>query len=103
MIHHNGHFCTVEKSTMPMTPLQRKAAFRSAATLNALSMSGAARRLGVSYNHLMLVLAGNREGSIELKTRLAKFLGYPVTDLFTIQEKKPRGKRPKDQPPPKQQ
>jgi hypothetical protein len=75
---------------MPMTPLQRKAAFRSAATLNEVSMAVASRRLGVSYNHLMLVLAGTREGSIELKHRIATFIGHQVTDVFTLQQRKHR-------------
>jgi hypothetical protein len=73
---------------MPMTPLQRKAAFRAAATLSEVSMAVAARRLGVSYNHLMLVLAGTREGSIELKNRVAEFVGHNVTDVFTLQKRK---------------
>jgi hypothetical protein len=41
-----------------MTPLERKAAFRAVATLQEVTMNNAARRLGVSYNHLMFVLAG---------------------------------------------
>jgi transcriptional regulator with XRE-family HTH domain len=86
MIHDDGHFRTVQKSTMPMTPLQRKAAFRSAATLAQVSMATAARRLGVSYNHLMLVLAGTREGSLELKHRIATFIGRPPADVFTLQK-----------------
>ena len=71
---------------MPMTPLQRKAAFRSAATLKEVSMATAARRLGVSYNHLMLVLAGTREGSLELKRRIADFIGYQPADVFKLQQ-----------------
>jgi transcriptional regulator with XRE-family HTH domain len=86
MIHDDGHFRTVQKSTMPMTHLQRKAAFRSAATLAQVSMATAARRLGVSYNHLMLVLAGTREGSLELKHRIATFIGRPPADVFTLQK-----------------
>jgi hypothetical protein len=74
---------------MPMTPLQRKAAFRSAATLSEVSMAVAARRLGVSYNHLMLVLAGTREGSLELKRRISEFIGYQPADVFKLQQ--PRG------------
>jgi plasmid maintenance system antidote protein VapI len=75
---------------MPMTPLQRKAAFRSAATLSEVSMSTAARRLGVSYNHLMLVLAGTREGSVELKTRVAEFVGRQPAEMFTLQTRRER-------------
>jgi hypothetical protein len=69
---------------MPMTPLQRKAAFRSAATLKEISLSTAARRIGVSYNHLMLVLAGTRDGSLSLQLRIADFLGRQPADVFTL-------------------
>lgn len=73
-----------------MTPLERKAAFRAAATLHELTMSNAARQLGVSYNHLMLVLAGpeghkeGREGSAALRERIAAFLGRPVDEVFPL-------------------
>lgn len=69
---------------MAMTPLQRKAAFKSATTMQEVSMANAARRLGVSYNHLMLVLAGEREGSVALKRRIAQFLGRTTTEVFDI-------------------
>jgi transcriptional regulator with XRE-family HTH domain len=75
---------------MTMTPLQRKAAFRSAATLDEVSMATAARRLGVSYNHLMLVLAGTREGSLELKQRIAKFVGRTPAEMFVLQARRER-------------
>jgi transcriptional regulator with XRE-family HTH domain len=67
---------------MAMTPLQRKAAFKAATTMQEVSMASAARRLGVSYNHLMLVLAGEREGSAALKRRIATFLGKNITEVF---------------------
>jgi len=82
-----------------MTPLERKAAFRAVATLQRLTMSNAARRLGVSYNHLMLVLAGpeghkeGREGSAALRERIAQFLGHPVDEVFS-----PRPERETDAP-----
>jgi hypothetical protein len=75
---------------MVMTPLERKAAFRAAATLQEVSMNNAARRLGVSYNHLMLVLAGpeghreGRQGSAALQKRIAEFLGRPVDEVFPL-------------------
>jgi transcriptional regulator with XRE-family HTH domain len=75
---------------MAMTPLERKAAFRAAATLHEVTMNAAARRLGVSYNHLMLVLAGpeghseGREGSAGLQARIAQFLGYSVDEVFPV-------------------
>jgi len=73
---------------MVMTPLERKAAFRAVATLREITMNSAARSLGVSYNHLMLVLAGpeghpeGRLGSAALNSRIAKFLGRPVDEVF---------------------
>ncbi len=73
---------------MAMTPLERKAAFRAAATLKETSMADAARDLGVSYNHLMLVLAGERAGSAPLKARIAAFIGHPVRDVFDTHREK---------------
>jgi hypothetical protein len=73
---------------MIMTPLERKAAFRAAATMHDTTMNNAARGLGVSYNHLMLVLAGpeghkeGRRGSAALQKRIAEFLGRPVDEVF---------------------
>jgi hypothetical protein len=79
---------------MIMTPLERKAAFRAAATMHETTMNNAARRLGVSYNHLMLVLAGpeghkeGRVGSAELQERIAQFLGRPVDEVFALRPKR---------------
>jgi transcriptional regulator with XRE-family HTH domain len=67
---------------MAMTPLERKAAFRAAATLHEVTMANAARRLGVSYNHLTLVLNGDRKGSAALKSRIAAFLGCNTREVF---------------------
>ncbi len=67
---------------MAMTPLQRKAAFRSTVTLKQMTMTEAAHHLGVSYNHLALVLAGERQASSRLKRRLGSFLGVPISELF---------------------
>jgi hypothetical protein len=73
---------------MVMTPLQRKAAFRAAATLHDVTMNNAARRLRVSYNHLILVLAGpeghanGRQASAALQERIAQFIGRPVHEVF---------------------
>ena len=77
---------------MAMTPNQRKAAFKYAATVRELTMCNAARKLGVSYNHLMLVLAGpeghpeGRKGSADLNARIAEFLGCSVEEIFTAPE-----------------
>lgn len=67
---------------MVMKPLERKAAFRAAVTLQQTTMAGAARRLGVSYNHLVLVLAGERAGSERLEHAIADFVKRPVREMF---------------------
>jgi transcriptional regulator with XRE-family HTH domain len=71
--------------TLPaLTPLQRKAAFKAAVTLREITAATAARRLGVSYNHLMLVLAGDRQGSARLRGEVAGFLGRPEAEVFGL-------------------
>jgi transcriptional regulator with XRE-family HTH domain len=67
---------------MAMTPLQRKAAFRAAVTLRQVTMAEAATELGVSYNHLTLVINGERVGSARLEEAIAAVLGRSVTDVF---------------------
>ena len=67
---------------MAMTPLERKAAFRAAVTLRQITMVEAAAELGVSYNHLTLVISGERVGSARLEEGIAAFVGRPVTDMF---------------------
>ncbi len=67
---------------MAMTPLERKAAFRAAVTLAQITMAQAAQKMGVSYNHLTLVLNGKRIGSAQLEQGIADFLKRPVTDVF---------------------
>lgn len=78
---------------MAMTPNERKAAFRYAATVRELTMCNAARKIGVSYNHLMLVLAGpeghrnGRTGSADLMARIAEFLGCSVEEIFAAPQR----------------
>ena len=67
---------------MARTALERKALFKAAVTLQELTMAEAAERLGVSYNHLMLVLRGDRVGSARLERAIAAFIGRPVGELF---------------------
>ena len=67
---------------MAMTPLERKAAFRSAVTLRQLTMAEAAAELGVSYNHLTLVMRGDRVGSAGLEAGIAAMIGRSVTEVF---------------------
>lgn len=67
---------------MAMTPLERKAAFKAAVTLAQVTMAQAAHQLGVSYNHLALVLNGERVGSARVEQGVADFLGRAVSDVF---------------------
>lgn len=67
---------------MAMTGLERKALFKAAVTLRELTMAEAATQLGVSYNHLILVLRGDRVGSARLERQIAQFIGRPVRELF---------------------
>lgn len=67
---------------MAMTPLERKAAFRAAVTLQQVTMAEAAAELGVSYNHLTLVINGDRVGSERLEEGIARAIGRPVADVF---------------------
>ena len=76
---------------MAMTGLERKALFKATVTLRQLTMAEAAAQLGVSYNHLILVLRGDRIGSTELESQIAQFVGKPVRDLFRGRAQRPRG------------
>ena len=67
---------------MAMTPLERKAAFRAAVTLRQVTMAEAAAELGISYNHLTLVINGERVGSARLEEGIAATIGRPVTEVF---------------------
>jgi transcriptional regulator with XRE-family HTH domain len=66
-----------------MTPLERRAAFKAAVTLQQTTSRDAARSLGVSYNHLTLVLKGERQGSDRLERAIAVFLGRPRDEVFS--------------------
>jgi hypothetical protein len=65
-----------------MTPLERRAAMKAAVTLRQITMNQAAHELGVSYNHLTLVLHGDRKGSVRLEEAVATFLGRPRKEVF---------------------
>lgn len=67
---------------MAMTPLERKAAFKAAVTLRQVTMAQAAASMGVSYNHLLLVLGGERVGSERLERAIADFVGRAPADMF---------------------
>lgn len=62
--------------------LERKAALKAAVTLKDITSATAARRMGVSYNHLMLVLKGDRHGSDRLRAAIAGMLGKPEQEIF---------------------
>jgi len=67
---------------MATTALERKALFKAAVTLRELTMAEAAAMLGVSYNHLTLVLRGERTGSARLVREIAEFVGRDARSLF---------------------
>lgn len=60
---------------MPLTPLERKAAFAHSAILKQQTRIAAAQMLGVSWTHLNYVLGGEREGSAELEDKIAEYCG----------------------------
>jgi hypothetical protein len=45
-------------------------------------MNQAAHQLGVSYNHLTLVLHGDRQGSTRLEEAVSAFLNRPRGEVF---------------------
>jgi hypothetical protein len=65
-----------------MSPVERRAAFKHSVTLMQITACNAARKLRVSYNHLMLVLNGDRFGSTRLRAAIAEFLGMPESQVF---------------------
>jgi hypothetical protein len=65
-----------------MSPLERKAALKAAVTLQEITCATAARRLGISYNHLMLVLSGERHGSGRLRRAIADLFGKGEEEVF---------------------
>lgn len=65
-----------------LTPLQRKALFKAAVVLHQITVAEAAAQFGVSYNHLTLVLAGERRASLRLQDAIAAFVDRPREKLF---------------------
>jgi len=65
-----------------MTPLERRAAFKAAVTLAQTTSGEVARKMGVSYNHMTLVLKGERHGSAQLEQAIATFLRRPRKEVF---------------------
>jgi hypothetical protein len=71
---------------MPFAPLERKAAFMAAVTMKETTKTAAAEELDVSWTHLDAVLLGEREGSAELKEKVADYVGVPVDDFWRAPE-----------------
>jgi hypothetical protein len=68
---------------MPMSELERKAAFKSAVTMKRTTMERAARDvMGVSVHHLSEGLAGNRVLSEAVQERFAAFIGSNRAAVF---------------------
>lgn len=68
---------------MTMTPLERKAAFRHAVTMNETTLDSAAQDgCGVSWHHLSQGIAGERRLSTEVQQKFAAYIGRSVDDVF---------------------
>ena len=68
---------------MPMSELERKAAFKSAVTMKRMTMERAAREvMGVSVHHLTEGLAGRRVLSEAVEERFAAFIGMKRVSVF---------------------
>jgi DNA-binding XRE family transcriptional regulator len=66
----------------PFAPLQRRAAFKAAVVLHETTVRKAAQKLGVSHQHLALVIDGERHASIDLQNAIAKFVGLRRREVF---------------------
>ncbi len=68
---------------MTMTPLERKAAFRHAITMNETTLDSAAQDvIGVSWHHLSQGIAGERRLSAEVQQKFAAYIGRPTDEVF---------------------
>lgn len=68
---------------MHLPPLERKALFAAACTRREKTKTAAAREdLGVSWTHLEKVLAGEREGSLDLLARIAAYLDLSPEEVW---------------------
>lgn len=65
---------------MPLTSLERQAAFAAAAKLNDLSKVDAAKQLGVSWTHVRRGLADPAQIGAELDAKILAFIA-PVAEL----------------------
>lgn len=69
---------------MPLAPLERKAAFMAAVTLKSTTKTAAAEELEVSWTHLDFVLLGERDGSVELREKVAAYIGVNPEEFWAI-------------------
>lgn len=68
---------------MAMTPLQRKAAFKAAVTMNQTTLDAAATdACGVTWFHLSEGLANRRALSAEVQAKFAAYIGRSVRSVF---------------------
>lgn len=65
-----------------MTPTERKALFAAAVVRHSMYKYEAAQHLGASTNHIGLVLAGERVGSVELLAKIASFCSSTIATMF---------------------
>lgn len=69
-----------------LTVLERKAAFAAAVELNETNKTAAALSLGVSWNHLLLCMEGDRKPSAELAQRVADYCKVPAGQFWGPRE-----------------
>lgn len=69
---------------MPFAPLERKAAFMATVTMKETTKTAAAEELGVSWTHLDAVLLGERDGSLELREKVAAYVGVPLDEFWKV-------------------
>ena len=66
---------------MPLTPLQRKAAFVAKATERDETLAAAAKALGVTWHHLNEGLLGVRPLSLDVQKAVATYTGLSLERL----------------------
>lgn len=67
---------------MPLTPLERKAAFAHAVTMHETTKTAGALELGYSYTHVEGVMEGSRPGSEAMKRAVATYCGVPYDEFW---------------------
>lgn len=66
-----------------MSPLERKAAFQYAATMNRLTLEQAAQEAcGVTWFHLSQGIAGERSLGAETAAKFAAYIGRTADEVF---------------------